>query len=383
MPTEERPRVLVVGAGGFFGSLLVDELLRYTGADLVIAGRKMRALSRLAGRLARYKTRLSKLKLDLGDRSSVKQAIKNASIVVCAAGPYQSLPSTLYELCIEAEIPYMDLADDREFVERVRELANRKANNAVCTGWSSMPALSAVLVKIARQDMDSIDSIHIQIAPGNRAPRSRATVASLMSSVGKKFTVWRDSSWCNVTGFSEPRAFDFPQPVGLRSGYLVDVPDHALFPELFGARTVEFRVGAEIQAFNHASALLSWMRSRKLLPGLVGMTPLFESTVGMFGHLGHDWGALGVEVTGGEFDKNGDDDADAASDKRTRVCIVSNHRGHHMPVLPAVIMIERLITRPGEFAGLVPLAEWIEQSDLEHQCEKRGYKLTIDRSGPE
>ena len=378
--TVQRPRVLVVGAAGFFGSLLVDELLRYTDVDIAIAGRTQRPLNRLAARLSRYKSRLSTMQLDLYDRGKIKEAIEGASIVICAAGPYQTLPTILSELCIEAAIPYLDLADDRDFVEKVREMAMRNADNAVCTGWSSMPALSAVLVNIARLEMEQIDSIYIQIAPGNRAPRSRATVASLLSSVGKKFTIWRDSSWCTVTGFSEPRMFNFPQPVGSRPGYLVDVPDHAIFPELFGARTVEFRVGAEIQAFNHASAMLAWMRSMKLIPGLVGMAPLLEFTVGLFGQHGHDWGAIGVEVTGGTSEDHGADGNGKRTAKTVRVCLVSDHRGHHMPVLPAVIMVERLVNCPGEFAGLVPLAEWINQSELENQCEKRGYRLIVDRN---
>src|SRR5204862_2838898 len=108
-------------------------------------------------------------------------------------------------------------------------------------------------------------AIDVQIAPGNRAPREAGTVASLLASVGRAFQVRANGGWRTVMGWSEPRRFTFPLPIGSRTGYLVDVPDHELFPALFGASRVEFRVGAELTFLNHSLSALAGLARRGIV----------------------------------------------------------------------------------------------------------------------
>src|SRR5207302_4392034 len=136
-------------------------------------------------------------------------------------------------------IHYIDLADDRGFVRKVRSLAHGAPASAVCTGWSTVSALSGAMVRIAAQDSAAIDSIQIHMAPGNRGARNMATIASLMHSIGQQFGIFRDGAWRTVTAWSQPRDFLFPQPIGIRRGFIVDVPDHEPFPDLFGSRTAD------------------------------------------------------------------------------------------------------------------------------------------------
>src|SRR5206468_8473414 len=116
-----------------------------------------------------------------------------------------------------------------------------------------------------------VDALCVEPGPRNRAPRNKGTVASLLASPGKSFRVWREGEWRHVQGWCEPRSFRFPLPVGPRRGYLVDVPDHELFPALFHARRVEFRVGSELAVFNHAASALAWLsRGRAIQWGQIG-----------------------------------------------------------------------------------------------------------------
>ena len=141
---------------------------------------------------------------------------------------------------------------------------------------------------------------HIHMAPGNRVPRSRGTITSLLHSVGRPFTVFREGRWCTVRGWSGARDFTFPQPIGLRRGYLVDVPDHEFFPEIFRANTVEFRTASELRILNLAVSSLGGLVRSGLVRTWVPWSRSFQRTAALLGFMGHDWGGVGVEVVGTE-----------------------------------------------------------------------------------
>src|SRR6266436_3434626 len=159
-----RKKVLVLGAG-YFARLLIDDLLRYADCDLIV-------VSRRRFRSTRFETALA----DLGDPSSLEKVLAEVNIAICAAGPFQGLPTSLVDLCLRHRVHYIDFADDRSFVRKVRLLARGAMETAVCTGWSTVSALSGALVQIAAEGLGVIDSIYIHMAPGNRGARQAATV---------------------------------------------------------------------------------------------------------------------------------------------------------------------------------------------------------------
>src|SRR6266568_2410335 len=165
-----RKKVLVVGGTGHFGRLLVDDLRRYTDCELIVADRRS---------------------ADLWNPASLETVLRGVSVAICAAGPFQTLPTTLVELCLRMGIHYVDLADDRNFVRKVRFLLSTQDENlpAVCTGWSTVSALSGLLARIGSAGSQKIDSIYVHMAPGNRVSRSVGTIVSLLHSVGQSFTV--------------------------------------------------------------------------------------------------------------------------------------------------------------------------------------------------
>jgi len=342
-------KVLVIGGRGYFGRLLIDDLLRNTNSELVVASHRQAFLSN------RFETVVA----DLWDPNSLERALADVEIAICAAGPYQNLPTTLAELCLNRGIHYIDLADDRAFVQRVRSLAadHENAAGAVCTGWSTVSALSGLLAGIASDGMTAIDSIYIQMAPGNRGARHTATIASLMNSVGQPFVICRDGKSQRVVGWSEPREFAFPSPVGRRQGYLVDVPDHEIFPKLFAARTVEFRAGSELQILNRCLSLLqrtgrNWVSSSGIL----------QHAVGLLSWIGHDWGAIGVEVAGAVG---------------RRACVVADSCGQRIAVMPASVMAGALLSGVHQ-SGLIPYTGWLTEEQLRRECEKRGLRLVVE-----
>jgi len=205
------------------------------------------------------------------------------------------------------------------------------------------------------------------MAPGNRAPRSYSTIASLLASTGKTFRIKKNGLWQEVRGFTGPREFDFPQPVGRRKGYLVDVPDHDLFPKAFGASTVEFRAGAELPLFNLGGQMLSFLVGKGIVRGPSSYAGAFQNFMKLFGSLGTDAGAIGVEVV-----RRRDEEL-----SRLSASIVAEHHGHKIPVMPAVIMTKRWLQNGFETKGCVNFATWLDRQELEQECGLRGYKLHV------
>ena len=340
--------VLVIGAAGYFGRLLIDDLLHHVRCEVVLGGRRLVSSSGLETRTA-----------DLFDRASLARALNEVDIVICTAGPYQQLPLFLVELCLQRGIHYIDLADNRDFVQRVHALTAKwdHVQSAVCAGWSTVSALSGLLAKIASNGMKSVESIYVQMAPGNRGARQAATIASLLHSVGREFRITRNGQWHNVTGWSDPRDFLFPPPIGKRRGYLVDVPDHAIFPDLFAARTVEFRAGLELAFLNGCLSLLR--RTRKNWTGWAG---LFQRAAALLSWVGHDSGAIGVEVTGSG---------------RQRACVVADSRGERIATMPATVMTGLLISGRVRH-GLVSYSDWLSAEQLRMECDRRGFRLIVE-----
>jgi hypothetical protein len=340
-------RVLIFGSTGYFGRLLIDDLARYSECRLVLASRR-------PVRPDRFETVVA----DLTDYESLKTALSGVDVLICAAGPFQGLPTLLPEICIDRSIHYIDFADDRSFVQKVRSIAeSRNPGSAICTGWSTVSALSGALVRIAASGMQHIDSIYIHMAPGNRGARQAGTIASLLHSVGKPFSVCRAGSWQTIIGWSEPRDFNFPAPVGVRTGYVIDVADHQLFPGLFSAVTVEFRTGSELGFLNYLLCGIAKTR-RNYVPWTLAL----KKAASLLSWMGHDWGALGVEVHGS---------------RRRRACITADRDGPRIAVLPASVTAN-LLASGGNYRGIISPADWITREELDKQCRMRGLRLSIE-----
>lgn len=348
-------KVLVVGGTGHFGRLLVDDLLRFANCSLIVASRH-----RL--RSDRFETVVA----DLHDPASLEAALSGVSIAICAAGPFQVLPTTLVEICLRRRVHYIDLADDRNFVLKIHSLVPHEADNlpAICTGWSTVPALSGLLTRIASDGLDEVDTVYIHMAPGNRLPRGEATMASLFHSVGQRFTVLNDGKWRTVRGCTQPRSFPFPPPIGPRWGYLIDVPDHALFPAIFHARTVEFRTASELRILNSAVSLLGSLIEKNVVRSWVPWTKILQRGAALPGFLGHDWGALGVEVMG----------FDGERQVTRRVSLTAHSDGQRIAVMPASVMTAMLASGP-KHRGLISPAYWLTREQLVSECERRGFQL--------
>ena len=146
------------------------------------------------------------------DLSPIAKAVPD--FVADAAGPFQAYgndPYRVLRFCIQNGINYLDLSDDAEFTAGITSL-NQAAAEAECvvlSGVSSVPAISAAAVTALSGAFSELLVIETAIVPGNRVPRGRSVVASMLSQTGEPLNVWRGGKWRMYRGWSGAKALSF------------------------------------------------------------------------------------------------------------------------------------------------------------------------------
>ncbi|MGA7328142.1 MAG: DUF4166 domain-containing protein, partial [Rhodomicrobium sp.] len=288
-------RVLIVGGYGVFGGRLARLLIK-DGLEVVVAGRDIKSAREFTQRAGG-----TPLKLDIaGDLMPIAKAAP--SVVVDAAGPFQAYcgnPYRLAHFCIENGINYLDLSDDAAFTAGITQLdaAAAAAGCFALSGVSSVPAISAAAARSMSEGLSEILVIETSLVPGNKAPRGRSVVASILSQTGEPLCMWRGGGWRQYRGWSDTKSVLFG-PGFKRRVSLIGAPDLKLFPQAFPARSVIFRAGLELAVMRWSLGLLSFLRSRRLLPKLTRFLGPILWLSQRLEYAGSDKGAMAVEVTG-------------------------------------------------------------------------------------
>ncbi len=329
-------KVLILGGYGVFGGRLARLLLQ-DGIGVIVAGRD---LERAVAFTREYGG--EPLFADITDElSPIAKAAPD--FVADAAGPFQAYGNDPYRVprfCIQNGINYLDLSDDAEFTAGITSLNQvaAKAECVVLSGVSSVPAISAAAVTALSGAFSELLVIETAIVPGNRVPRGRSVIASILSQTGEPLNVWRGGKWRMYRGWSGAKVLSFG-PGFRRRVNLIGVPDLKLFPQAFGARSVIFRAGLELGLMHRGLALLGLLRARKLLPKLTAFLRPILWMSQRLEPLGSDRGAMVVDATGVEEGK--------VIRRRWQV-IANNGEGPFIPAVPARAIIRKRTTiKPG------------------------------------
>ena len=292
-------RVLVVGAGGVFGSRLCEGLLR-TGFEVVVAGRNRARAEDVVARLraAFPDGRIEAAVLDTATLTAGDLKTTGAAIVADAAGPFQGAQPTTARAAIAAGLSYVDLADGRDFVAAFPALdaAARAAGVAAVTGCSSTPALSNAALDRLTGGWRGVVSVEAAISPGARAPRGLSVMRAILSWLGRPVRVF-DGGWTTRRGWSGLYRRDFGA-AGRRRVSLCETPDLDLLVERFRPRErALFLAGLEPWPAHLGAWALGWLvRALRFDP-----VPLARALVTLSGWasvVGSDRGAMRVQAYG-------------------------------------------------------------------------------------
>jgi uncharacterized protein YbjT (DUF2867 family) len=324
-------RILVIGGYGGFGARLSRRLLA-GGHEVLVTGRS-------AAKAAAFCAGYERAEPVLADRTNgigLAMARHRPDLVIDAAGPFQASGYTVPEACIAMRIPYLDLADGRDFVTGIAALdkAARAAGVPVISGASSVPALSGAVVRAMTADMARVDSVEMAISASNRASAGASIAAAMLSYIGLPVRLWRGKRWAVAHGWQELRREPFLLADG--SGFrrlvgIADVPDHAIVPEaLPGRPSVTFRAGTELDFQMLTLWLLSWPVRwgwlKSLLPLQGILLPLYRATT----RLGGDKSAMHITVRGGAVE-------------RRWTILAWNGEGPEIPTLAAEILAGEIL----------------------------------------
>ena len=373
--TDSSRIVNVLGGYGIFGGRVAEALRANESCRVRVAGRSTRIGANFAQRIGAEFHRC-----DLGDRDALQRAIDGSFLVIHAAGPFQGADYHVAELCLEAGAHYLDLADAREFVAGIGRLDGeaRRRGLLVASGVSSTPAITSALIASVAPEFAQIEEIHTALSPGNQNPRGAATIAAVLSYLGRKIRVWRDGRWVERPGWGDVERLQFPAPVGRRRVHNCEVPDLELFPTVFGAQTVRFSAGLELNLLNYLLSLCA-LPCRWFGFDFTRHARFFLNASMMLFPFGTTNGALAIWLRGRDH---------ASRPIERRIALVTDYDGPATPSSAAVVLARKILhsgpPRTGAFpcvglltleeilAHLHPLGIWCARGDESGWQEKRG-----------
>jgi len=329
-------RIIVAGAGGFFGSAVV-RILRAEGCAPLIASRRPGG----------------DLMLDVEDRASVRKAIHARDVIVDATAPFQTRTETLVDEAIAAGADVVDLSDSLGYGQLVwtRDGPARDRGVRLFNACSSVSVLSAFAIE--RSGIREPLAIHGFLAPATRGTANRGAAESLLSSVGRPIKVRRGGELRHAHGWRETRAFASLR----RRGRLTEMADAFTLPRVWPSlRDVDFWVDPNTRG---AGALLGVLARAPLLSPIVAGFARYGMAFARF--LGSSEGVLAYEVEGvaGE-----------------RCCVVfTGHESFLMAAIPAALAAIRLASGEPCPAGVVPVHQHVGIGALGAALTRYGIRI--------
>ncbi|MDP3814258.1 saccharopine dehydrogenase family protein [Pseudomonas sp.] len=358
-------RVVVLGGYGNFGSVIVQRLCTIAGIRVWVAGRDLAKAERLATQVGCQAVRLDGNQMDLAERLRELQV----DLLISTAGPFQGQDYRVARAAIAAGAHYLDLADARAFACGITELdqAARQAGVLVCSGASSVPALSAAVIDQLLPQFGRLDSIWHGISSSEKTP-GVSTLAAVLNYCGKPLRQWRDGAWRAVYGWQDLATHGFPAPLGRRWLGNCDIPDLELFPARYpGVRSVRFSAGVGLRLTQFGTWLLSWLVRGGLLRsgvplaawlhrGAVWLEPLGDGLSGMFVRL------QGQDLQGQPLSLCWD-------------IVAADNHGPNIPCMAAVALARKLAAKQLEQRGAMPCLGLL--SVEEYLAELEGLRVSV------
>jgi uncharacterized protein YbjT (DUF2867 family) len=339
-------RVVVIGGYGNFGAR-VCRGLALSGMEVVAAGRNPDETGRAFGELPVKQERLD---YSAGDFQAGLKRLAPDLVIHCA-GPFQAQSYGVARAALSAGAHYFDIADGRQFVSRFAQnlqSAARSADRLAVSGASSVPALSSAVIGSLAAHVPKIEEIQIAIAPGQRAPRGRATLAAVLGHTGRPFKWVSGGKWRDAWGWQELKRLRF-YGLGARWAAACDVPDLELLPRLYpDARTVEFRAALELGVQQSALWLAASLRRHGVQLPLERWTGTLGWVASRMNGLGGTLAGMLVSVLGRR--------ADGSRARAEWHLTADALHGPEIPCMPAILLARKLanggIAQRGAFACL-------------------------------
>jgi NAD(P)-dependent dehydrogenase (short-subunit alcohol dehydrogenase family) len=299
-------RVVVIGGLGNFGARICRRLALEAGIELIATSRRPAAAAAAAAAAAKATSIVGSrpvvvAALDIErPRFADDLATLAPDLVIHCAGPFQGQDYRVAIAGLNCGAHYVDLADGREFVKgfvSAVDSAARAAGRAAICGASTLPALSTAVIDRFASSFSVLETVEVLIAPGQRAPRGRATVAAVLGYAGRPFSWLEDGAWRIVHGWQELEHVRFS--FGDRLAAACDVPDLDLLPARYATlRTATFRAALELSAQHRVLWLIAALRRFGVPLPVVRAAQSIDRIAQALDRFGGDVGGMRVRLAG-------------------------------------------------------------------------------------
>jgi hypothetical protein len=210
------------------------------------------------------------------------------------------------------------------------------------------------LIQALAPEFSGIDEIHAALSPGNQNPRGASTIGAVLSYLGRTIRVWRDGRWVERPGWGDARRLQFPPPVGRRRVYNCDAPDLELFPSAFGARTVRFSAGLELNVLNDLLSACA-LPCRWFGLDLTRRAGLFLKVSLMLFPFGTTNGSLAIWLRGRDH---------AGGPIERRIALVTDYDGPATPSSAAIVLARKLLVSGPPRTGAFPCVGFLALDEI-------------------
>lgn len=362
-------KVLILGGYGVFGKRIAMALSREPDISLIIAGRSIKKAKAFADTIAAQAS-----EVDIQHNLSDRLRVLDPMIIINCCGPFQGNDFTVLEQCIKYGYHYIDLADGRDYVSHFlqQDAQVKKSKILAFTGASTVPAISSAMLEyFTKSEFTEIHTLDYGVSPGNQTERGVATVAAILSYVGKPFTTLINRKPARVIGWQGLKRVTYPK-IGKRWMSYCNIPDLDLFPQRYPTlKTIRFYAGLELSLLHLGLWLFSWLVRWKWIGSLQSCAKVFRHISLWFYPLGSNNGGMHMHLRG--IDIQGSPKAIAWH------LIAKQNDGPQIPATPAVILAKKIargeIKKVGAYAtlGMITkeelIAEWNDLNIHEVQHE--------------
>jgi len=364
-------KVLIIGGYGTFGGRLAQLLADEPLLTLLIAGRSHAKAKAFCASLQSAGPTVAVAFDRDGDVERQLRATSPA-IVVDATGPFQSYgpdPCRVVKAALALGVNYLDLSDSAEFVRGIArfDVEARTRGIFMLSGVSSLPVLTAAVVRSLAHDMARVDAVMGGIAPSPYANVGPNVIRAMMSYAGKPVALLRDGRKATAYALVDTRRYTIAPPgcLPLHSirFSLVDVPDLQVLPDLWPSlRSVWIGAGPVPEIWHRVLNVLAFAVRLKLLPSLSRLAPLIYRAMTKLAWGEHRGGMfVAVEGTGHDGERI----------ERSWHLVAEREDGPFIPSMAAEAIIRRCLAGHAPAPGARAAATDLELVDYERLFARR------------
>ena len=193
-------------------------------------------------------------------------------------------------------------------------------------------------------------------SPGNRAPRGRAAVETVLGFAGQPIPGWENGTLTIKKGWQGPQRLWRPQ-LGKRWYAHCDVPDLSLFPlRYYGVERVTCLAGLELPIMHLGLWLLSWLPRSGLVETVRPLAPAIHFAADLLSGVGTDRGGMFVEMEG--VGKNG------RPSRQAWILAADKGHGPIIPAIPSVLLAKKFAHGALELRGAMPCMGLFNQEEF-------------------